>query len=271
MENYEILKSKICRVNPGDEEECIYADVSIVCKDGLFGLVHTTKLEGSNCGSRDEELLLPLKYDNLFFIDVDEIHYVVTVQRGKQGLCSLQCRGETILAEQLLPSIYDSIHFGEKSGVLFLHKMGIISCFNIYKNCVFAKCESYKEPYYDYLLCTKENQHALWYTPSPNLVYSPLTNNISFLGSYKQDSWWTGSVFLLKYKKQDEPESSQLLFCEDFGEGFHLSPIATRISANAMTNGERYRLTQIDMSFGNGSDILTKEIVNDITKETQDF
>ncbi|MBR2879746.1 MAG: hypothetical protein IKC02_03640 [Oscillospiraceae bacterium] len=271
MGNYEVLESKICQVRVNDEEDCIDADISIVYHDGLYGLMHTSKIEGSRCGDRDDQLLLPLKYDNLFFIDIDKVPHVATVQRGKQGLCRLQCRSKNIFAKQLLPPIYDSIHFGEKTGVLFLHKKGIISCFSIYEDCVFATCESYKELCDDYLLCTKETDHTLWYTADVRLICHPQADNISFLGSYKHDLWWAGSVFLLKHKKQNEVESSQLLFCEDIGEGFYFSPIATKISVHTKSGRERCELTQIDMSFGNREDTLTEKIVNAITKETDSF
>ena len=109
MENSKVISSKMCYVEIiGNEDYHIKADLSIISKDGKYGLLHSSKMDTEEKDARYESTLsLPVEYDNLFFIEVRDKTYLVAVSEGKQGLYKLKgCKNgyiEEMVTEKLLP------------------------------------------------------------------------------------------------------------------------------------------------------------------------
>ena len=274
MEDYEVMHSKKIHVNvKGTSHLVVEADLSIVCSDGKYGLVRSTKDPADH--SYFTELILNCEYDNLFFVEFDYFHHLIAVSEGKQGLFTFECQSaesEDVAVRQILPCIYDRIEIGRKTKLLFLHKGSEVSCFHRESRSIFTKCESYIELSKDYLFCISNSSNELWHTCRPRFVFAADTLLISHLGIYEQSFFETGDVFALRYWRDElEGYEEQLLFCESLGENFHLGPMAKNISVHTKFAKEQIGLTKIEMCFGNGKDILTCEDVNAITKEVHSF
>ena len=269
MENNMIISSKMCEISViGEPHLVMNADLSVVCKDGKYGLVHTSRLEGHEGPYvYEKELILPCEYDNLFFVDIEFMPHLIAVIHGKQGLfCFEGCTNgyyEEIMVEQRVPCIYDRIEIGQKTDALFLHSGRKISCFSLYRGKVFAECEHVKELCNDWLLCISGDDVELWHTHHYNMITKLETDDVTYLGTYEQ-----GYVFKLKIWDEKENDLlQQLLFCEYLGDGFHFGPKAKRLTVHTKVERKGRSVVGIEMSFGSCQNELSIEAVNEITRD----
>lgn len=273
MENNMIISSKMCEISViGEPHLVMGADLSVVCKDGKYGLVHTSRLdehEGSYV--YEKELILPCDYDNLFFVDIEFMPHLIAVLQGKQGLfCFEGCTNgyyEEIIVEQRVPCIYDRIEIGHNTDTLFLHSGSKIFCFSLYSGKIFAECEHVKELCNDWLLCISGDNVELWRTQHYSRITTLETDDITYLGTYEQ-----GFVFKLKvWDEKEDDLLQQLLFCEYFEKGFHFGPKAKSLTVHTKVERKERSVVGIEMSFGNWEDKLSIEAVNEITNDKHSF
>ena len=264
MENYMVVNSKICDVCVMGEY--VEADISIVCSDGKYGLLHSERTPDG-----ERELILPCEYDNLFFIKTEYEHNLIAVQQGKQGVLVFEGRTsgtyENISVVERIPCIYDYIEVGRENDVLFLHSGNKISCFHMQKEKIFTECDDFKEICYNTLLCVNGDSYGLWYTDFPRFICALETEDIFYLGDYEQ-----GEVFMLKiWDKQKEDFEQQLLFSEYCGHGAHFSSKANTIRVRTKSSGKEPAVIGVEMSFSDIKDKLSIETVNEITMSKHSF
>ena len=266
-----IKDSRMCSVNViGEPHFVMDADLSLVYKDGKYGLMHTSKHDNKGGGCEyDRELILPCEYDNLFFVEIKYVPHLIAVQQGKQGLfCFEGCTNgcwEEIFVKKLIPCMYDRIEIGRENEVLFLYEGSRIACFHLHKGKVFAECEHHKELYHNWLLCINGDNKALWNTCLPAYVSSLATEDVVHLGTYE-----LGDIFRLKsWDEREEDLLQQLIFCEYQGEGILFGPKARDITIHTKTDRKECSVVGIEMTFGNREDALRMETVNEIAGRTQ--
>ncbi|MBQ2960882.1 MAG: hypothetical protein IJE09_06640 [Oscillospiraceae bacterium] len=268
-----VITSRMCDVNViGEPHLVMKADLSVVCKDGKYGLVHTSKLNSDECGDlHEKELILPFEYDNLFFVEIDCIAYLFAAFQGKQGVFQFEGRGkagiEEVIVTELLPCIYNRIELGIKTDVLYLYDGDKILCYSLPEKKVFTECEYYEELCNGFLLCTQNGEIKLWNTYCPGFITKLDTYEILHIGSYER-----GEVFkLIHWNGRESKNMEQLLFCGFQGDEFSFSPIASEIVLHTKIRKKGCLVVGIEMSFGNWKDKFSVETVNEITKSKYSF
>lgn len=263
MGKFKTITSKTITVNFEENSDYVDADISIVFDNGKYGLSYNNK------GNKDF-LILPIEFENIFFIDSTCGVYIATVTNAKQGVYKLKAErvnnSNNVIAENILPCIYDNIQIGKLNGVLFLLKENKFFCYALMEEQILTECESVEEICPCYMLCINENEMELWYTYNIKHICT-LSNKredccLYYIGDYED-----GVVFKLSFW-EDEERFERLLFCEHFGDKYQLSPKFSRIKATTKALGLNSNIVvDLQMELGNSEEILSSKTVYEFAKE----
>lgn len=271
MENSIVISNMMCSVEiVGEEGEYISADLSIIAKDGKCGLLHNSRIcIDERDSDYESSLTLPIKYENLFFIESDRKTYLVAVADGKQGLFKLQAHTNghytQIIAITLLQCAYDRIEAARKNNILLLYSQNKISCYSPIEQKLLTVCDEVEEPCRDYLLCKRGDSYQLWNTFGLRwLTCLPKTDEFCYAGTYDG-----GDVFKLRYWDEDlQSTVEQLLFCEFYVYTVHFSHKASQLTVMTKTNAHGHRLVKVEMSWGYGDSALPFDMIGELCGET---
>lgn len=266
-----VMNSKICTLfatGIGEYFSEINVDLSIVCIDGKYGIVHNTRVESrTNSAEYDKTLILECVYDNLYFIELNEMPYLVAVQSGKQGLLMIKAHLnndlELCTVSKLQACVYDRIEAAGNNTAFLLHKHNTIFCYDPIENEIFVECESVEELGEYCLWCKKGDTFELWNTFYRTKIIELHENvSCSLLGAYRN-----GNAFMLQYQdKCSDNVMRQLLFYDNYCRRTRLSPKAKKIKVYTTVCSGESLITGVEMFWGDWETPLSNENVDEIAK-----